>query len=72
MAVGLGTPVFGRVKARAIGESQLQLWRGDGRSHVAAAVLHVVQRETRLRARSGKRRAQDAIFLLGSISKQSA
>ena len=68
LAVGLGTPVFGALRRERVDEAVETLAQATGQGQVAAAVLHVVQRENSLTRSFGKA-SDDAMFLLGSISK---
>jgi CubicO group peptidase (beta-lactamase class C family) len=67
--VGLGTPVFAALRRERLDESVQALARATREGQVAAAVLHVVQRENSFTRSFGKARSEDAMFLLGSISK---
>src|SRR2546425_6307785 len=68
LAVGLGTRVFGALRRERVDEAVETLAQATGQGQVAAAVLHVVQRENSLTRSFGKA-SDDAMFLLGSISK---
>jgi CubicO group peptidase (beta-lactamase class C family) len=68
LAVGLGTPLFAALRREGVDEAVETLARATGKGQVAAAVLHVVQRENSFTRSFGKAN-QDAMFLLGSISK---
>src|SRR6266513_5038358 len=68
IAVGLGTPVFAGLRREEVDEAVETLARATGKGQVAAAVLHVVQRENSFTRSFGKA-SNDAMFLLGSISK---
>jgi CubicO group peptidase (beta-lactamase class C family) len=69
LAVGLGTPVFAAFRRERMDEAVESLARATGDGQVAAAVLHVAQRENSLTRAFGKAESEDAMFLLGSISK---
>ena len=69
LAVGLGTPVFAALRRERLDEAVETLARATAEGHVAAAVLHVVQRENSFVRSFGKAASADAMFLLGSISK---
>jgi CubicO group peptidase (beta-lactamase class C family) len=69
LAVGLGTPVLAALTRERMDEAIEILTRVTNEGQVAAAVLHVVQRERSLTRSFGKARSEDAMFLLGSISK---
>jgi CubicO group peptidase (beta-lactamase class C family) len=67
LAVGFGTSIFAAAR-RDYTEAVEILTRATGEGQVAAAVLHVVQREKSFTRSFGKAN-DDAMFLLGSISK---
>src|SRR4030095_7845882 len=69
LAVGLGTPVSAALRRERLDQAVEALTRATAEGHVAAAVLHVVQRENSLVRSFGKAASADAMFLLGSISK---
>jgi CubicO group peptidase (beta-lactamase class C family) len=69
MAVGLGTPVLASLRQERIDEAAGILARAAADGQIAAAVLHVNQRERTFTRSFGKARNEDAMFLLGSISK---
>src|SRR3989441_7346080 len=69
LAVGLATPVFAALRRERMDEAVETLARATREGHVAAAVLHVVQREKSFTRSFGKAQSDDAMFLLGSISK---
>jgi CubicO group peptidase (beta-lactamase class C family) len=69
LAVGLGTPVFAALRQEGLDKAAEVLGRATREGQVAAAVLHVVQRETSFTRSFGKALSEDAMFLLGSISK---
>src|SRR5213078_2747430 len=69
LAVGLGSPVAAALKRERMDEAVEILTRATSEGQVAAAVLHVVQRENSFTRSFGKAQSNDAIFLLGSISK---
>jgi CubicO group peptidase (beta-lactamase class C family) len=69
LAVGLGTPVFAALRRERIDEAVEILARATREGQVAAAVLHMVQRENSFTRSFGKAESKDAMFLLGSISK---
>ena len=62
LAVGLGTPVFGALRRERVDEAVETLAQATGQGQVAAAVLHVVQRENSLTRFFGKA-SDDAMFL---------
>jgi len=69
LAVGLATPVVAALRRERLDEAVEALARATREGQVAAAVLHVVQRETSFTRSFGKAQSDDAMFLLGSISK---
>ena len=69
LAIGLGTPVLAALQRERIDEAVETLARETAEGQVAAAVLHVVQRENSFTRSFGKAASADAMFLLGSISK---
>ncbi|HXJ61050.1 MAG TPA: serine hydrolase domain-containing protein [Verrucomicrobiae bacterium] len=69
LAVGLGSPVVAALKRERMDEAVEILTRATSEGRVAAAVLHVVQRENSFTRSFGKTQGNDAMFLLGSISK---
>jgi len=69
LAAGLGTPVLAALKREQMDEAVEILARATREGPVAAAVLHVVQRESSFTRSFGKAANENAMFLLGSISK---
>jgi len=69
IAIGLGAPVFAALRRERMDEAVETLARATREGQVAAAVLHVVQRENSFTRSFGKATSADAMFLLGSISK---
>lgn len=69
MAVGFGAPVLAALREERLEEAAGILARATADGQVAAAVLHVVQREATFTRAFGNARNEDAMFLLGSISK---
>src|SRR6267142_1562445 len=69
LVVGLASPVFAALNGERMDEAVEILKRATGEGQVAAAVLHVVQREKSFTRSFGKAQSEDAMFLLGSISK---
>jgi hypothetical protein len=63
------TPVIAAVREKRLEQAAGILVRASEKGEVAAAVLHVVQREKAFTRCFGRARNQDAMFLLGSISK---
>jgi CubicO group peptidase (beta-lactamase class C family) len=68
VAVGLGTPVLAALRRERMDEAVETLARATREGQVAAAVLYVAQRENSFTRSFGKAN-EDAMFLLGSISK---
>lgn len=69
LALGLGTPVLAALRQERLDEAVAVLARATAGGQIAAAVLHVVQRETSFTRSFGKGQTEHAMFLLGSISK---
>src|SRR6185295_4237033 len=69
LAMGLGTPVLAALKQERLDEAVEVLARATREGQVDAAVLHVTQRETSFTRLFGKAQTENAMFLLGSISK---
>jgi len=69
LGIVLGTPVMAAVKEERLEQAAGILARATENGEVAAAVLQVVQREKAFTRCFGTARNQDAMFLLGSISK---
>ena len=69
MAIGWGAPVFAALRRERMDEAVETLARATREGQVAAAVLHVVQREISFTRSFGKATGAEAMFLLGSISK---
>ncbi len=67
--MSVGTPVFAALRRERLDEAVETLARATREGQVAAAVLHVVQREASSTRSFGKAWSEDAMFLLGSISK---
>jgi CubicO group peptidase (beta-lactamase class C family) len=67
--MGLGTPVLAALRPERLDEAVDVLARATRAGQVAAAVLHVVQREASFTRSFGKAQTEHAMFLLGSISK---
>ena len=67
--MGLGTPVLAALRPERLDEAVDVLARATRAGQVAAAVLHVVQREASFSRSFGKAQTEQAMFLLGSISK---
>ena len=69
VAACLATPVIAALRQERLDEAVAVLARATADGEVAAATLHVVQRETSFTRSFGKAQNEDAMFLLGSISK---
>jgi CubicO group peptidase (beta-lactamase class C family) len=69
LAVCLATPLLAALRQERLDEAAEVLTRATAEGQVAAAVLHVVQRETSFTRSFGQARSTHAMFLLGSISK---
>jgi len=69
VAACLATPVIAALRQERLDEAAAVLARATAEGEVAAATLHVVQRETSFTRSFGKAQNEDAMFLLGSISK---
>src|SRR6266568_4921523 len=69
LAVTLGSPLFAALRQERLDEAADLLTRATAGGQVAAAVLHVTQRETSFTRSFGKAQTEHAMFLLGSISK---
>lgn len=69
LAVGLATPVLAALRRERLDEAAEVLARATRQGQVAAAVLHVNQRTDSFTRSFGRAQTDQAIFLLGSISK---
>jgi CubicO group peptidase (beta-lactamase class C family) len=69
LAVCLGNPASAALRQERLDEAAAVLARATTEGEVAAAVLHVIQRENSFTRSFGKAQTEDAMFLLGSISK---
>lgn len=69
LAFGFSTPVLAALVRERMDEAAAILARAVREGHVAAAVLHVVQREFSFTRSFRKAAGENAMFLLGSISK---
>jgi CubicO group peptidase (beta-lactamase class C family) len=69
LAATLGTPVFAALRQNRLDEAAEVLAKATASGQVAAAVLHVTQREKAVTRRFGRASSDQAMFLLGSISK---
>jgi len=69
LAAGIVTPLCAALKQERLNEAVEILARATASGQVTSAVLHVSQRETSVTRRFGGATSDDAMFLLGSISK---
>jgi CubicO group peptidase (beta-lactamase class C family) len=69
IAAGLVAPVFGALRHERLDEAAGVLARAAREGQVAAAVLQVVQRDSSFTRSFGRAKDEQAMFLLGSISK---
>src|SRR5436190_209539 len=69
LAAACGTPLFAALRQERLDDAADVLARAVASGQVAAAVLHVTQRETSFTRHFGKAPTAEAMFLLGSISK---
>src|SRR5260370_34348395 len=69
LAVANATPVFAAARRERWDDAAEVLERATAAKQVDAAVLHVVQRNTPFTRHFGKAASDNAMFLLGSISK---
>lgn len=69
LAVGLGTPILAALRQERLDEAAAILARATADGQVAASVLHVMQGEASFTRSFGHARDENAMFLLGSISK---
>jgi|GEM_PF-178355 len=69
LALGLGRSVAAAVRHKGIEEAVKILTGATDRGQVAAAVLHVVQENNSVTRAFGKAASEEAMFILGSISK---
>jgi CubicO group peptidase (beta-lactamase class C family) len=69
LAMSLGTPVLAALKRERLDEAVEVLARAVRDGQVVAAVMHVIQRGTSFTRSFGKAQTEEAMFLLGSISK---
>ncbi len=69
LAACVATPVLAALRQERLDEAAGFLAKATSEGQIAAAVLHVVQRETAFTRTFGKAPSEDAMFLLGSISK---
>jgi CubicO group peptidase (beta-lactamase class C family) len=69
LAASIATPLFAALKQERLEEAADVLTRATAGGQVAAAVLHVTQREATFTRTFGKAQSENAMFLLGSISK---
>jgi CubicO group peptidase (beta-lactamase class C family) len=69
LAATLATPLFAALRQDRLDAASEILARATTTAQVAAAVLHAVQRDTRFTRWFGRAETEQAMFLLGSISK---
>ncbi len=69
LAAAYASPLFAALRAERWDDAAEVLDRATAAKQVDAAVLHVVQRDESLTRHFGKAASDDAMFLLGSISK---
>jgi CubicO group peptidase (beta-lactamase class C family) len=69
LAVATNSPLFAAVRAGRWDDAAEVLERATASTQVHAAVLHVVRRDESFTRSFGKAASDDAMFLLGSISK---
>ncbi|MBC8117642.1 MAG: beta-lactamase family protein, partial [Candidatus Saccharimonas sp.] len=69
LATTFGTPLLAALRQDHLDEAAKILASATAEGQVAAAVLHVTQRQTTFSRAFGKARSEHAMFLLGSISK---
>jgi len=69
LAAAVGTPLLAALKQERLDEAADVLANAVAGGQVASAVLHVEQRERSFTRHFGKAQSNDAMFLLGSISK---
>ena len=69
LAAAWGTPVLAALRQKNLDEAAGVLAKATASGQVAAAVLHVVQREQSITRAFGRGITENAMFLLGSISK---
>lgn len=69
LAAMAGTPLWAALQKQRLDEAAEVLSKATAAGQVAAAVLHVVQRESSFTRSFGKAANEQAMFLLGSISK---
>jgi len=69
LAASIASPLLAALRKERLEEAADVLTRATGNGQVAAAVLHVNQREASFTRTFGKAQSEQAMFLLGSISK---
>jgi CubicO group peptidase (beta-lactamase class C family) len=69
LAVAVGAPLFAALRQQRLDAAADVLAQATANGQVAAAVLHVTQREASFTRSFGKTKTEQAMFLLGSISK---
>lgn len=69
LVTAIGTPVLAAIRQDRLDDAVQILASASSNGQVAAAVMHVMQREASFTKAFGTARSEDAMFLLGSISK---
>src|SRR5262245_1623695 len=69
LAAAVATPLFAALRQKELDEAAEVLAQVTASGQVAAAVLHVTQRDVTFTRAFGKAQTEQAMFLLGSISK---
>ncbi len=69
LAAAWGAPLLAALRQQHLDEAAAVLAAATGKGQVAAAVLHVAQQDTSFTRAFGKAGSENAMFLLGSISK---
>jgi CubicO group peptidase (beta-lactamase class C family) len=69
MALAFGTPLYAALRQQELDNAADVLSRAVASGQVAAAVLHAAQREATFTRSFGAAKSEQAMFLLGSISK---
>jgi CubicO group peptidase (beta-lactamase class C family) len=69
LATAIGTPLLAALQKERLDDAAEILSRATASGQVSAAALHVTQRETSFTRAFGKAQTENAMFLLGSISK---
>ncbi|MDZ4683810.1 MAG: serine hydrolase domain-containing protein [Planctomycetaceae bacterium] len=69
LTAALGTPLLAALRQERLDDAADVLAKATASGQVSAAVLHVTQREMSFTRRFGRAASDEAMFLLGSISK---